>query len=265
MQMLEKWLALWCPGLLLGLHAFVPAQAAEFKVDVIQFEPWAYRINDGGKSERYAGVLVEYLREFERRSGHRVVLTLTPYARVELNLKTGATDFSLMVWSDARAAYARRGAEILPLRFGVRLIKGVTVQSQEELHGLRMGIPRGLKLSQRFDADALIDKQMTLDYTQAIRMAVKDRGVSGVAGSLATIDHLIRKLQLEHYFGAELFLNNSYGVVAFSLQSKNIALEREVNAVFETIAQDGTAARIYREIMFDGLVKANSHWPDHLP
>ncbi|MCV2353470.1 transporter substrate-binding domain-containing protein [Paucibacter sp. B2R-40] len=265
MQMLEHWLASCCAGLALAACASGAVQAAEFKVDVIQFEPWAYRINGGTAAESYAGVLVEYMREFERRSGHTVVLTLTPYARVELNLKTGATDFSLMVWSDARAAYARRGAEILPLRFGVRLIKGVAASQPHELRGLRMGVPRGLTLGQHFDADPLIDKQMTLDYTQAIRMVVKGRGVAGVAGSLATIDHLIRKLQVESYFGEELFLNNSYGVVAFSMRSKNIALEREVNAVFESIAQDGTAARIYRDFMSEGGLKAKAYATGSVP
>ncbi|MDC8773541.1 substrate-binding periplasmic protein [Roseateles albus] len=238
--------------------ASLMAMAAEFKVDVIQFEPWAYRVSKVGTTELYAGVLIEYIREFERRSGHKVIVTLTPYARVELNLKTGATDFSLMVWSNMRAAYARRGTNIMPLRFGVRLVKGAAARTHEDLHGLRMGVPRGLKLGERFDADPLIEKQMTLDYTQAIRMAVKGHGVSGVVGSLSTIDYLIRKLHFENFFGDELYLNVLHGVVVFSLQSKNIALEAEVNAIFEAIVQDGTAEKIYKENILNGAPKENS-------
>ncbi len=100
MQMLEPWLAPWCAGIFLTLCT--SAQAAEFKVDVIQFEPLACRVSDGGAGESYAGVLHDCMREFERRSGPTALLTLTPYARVELDLKSAATDFSLLVWSDGR-------------------------------------------------------------------------------------------------------------------------------------------------------------------
>ena len=102
----------------LGLSLFVLASGAlarEFKVDLIQFDPWAKKNPDPNSAEPHVGIIVDLLREFERRSGHSTIQTLTPYARVERDLEVGDCDFSIMAWGDARAAYANRGTAFVPL------------------------------------------------------------------------------------------------------------------------------------------------------
>lgn len=234
-------------GLLLGPGA---ARALDFKVDLIQFEPWAKKNPDPQASEPLVGILVDLLREFERRSGHRALMTLTPYARVERNLEQGDCDFSLMAWGDARAAYADKGTVFLPLEFGVRARKGVPVRHYDDLHRIVVGTPRGLKVDPRFDADPRIRKDLVLDYTLAIRKAAADRDAMAVAGSLSSIDHIIRKLKLQAEFGDILVLNTTHLTVAYSKKSAQPAAQAQVNAVFKTMVDDGTARRIYQRWMF---------------
>lgn len=228
------------------------ANAAEFRVDLIQFDPWAKPNPDLvlASKEPYVGIIVDLLNEFERRSGHRTIRTLTPYARVERDLQLGETDFTIMAWGDARAAYARRGTALVRLDFGAIGRKGVVLRTYADLLNVVVAVPRGLKVDPRFDVDASIKKELLLDYTQAIRMSVAERDAKAVAGSLSTLGHIIHKLGLEAEFGDVLVLTTTQLTVAFSKKSPLLGAEAEVNAVFKTMADDGTAKKIYERWMF---------------
>ncbi|WP_310383280.1 substrate-binding periplasmic protein [Roseateles sp.] len=232
--------------------AWAAARAAEFRVDLIQLDPWAKPNPDLGlrAKEPYVGIIVDLLNEFERRSGHSTVRILTPYARVERDLQLGNTDFSIMAWGDARAAYANRGTALVPLEFGVKARKGVRLRTYEDLRQIVVAAPRGLKVDPRFDIDAEVRKELLLDYTQAIRMTIAQRDAKAVAGSLASLGHIIQKLGLEAEFGDVLVLNTTYLTVAFSKKSPLLAAEAQVNAIFKTIVDDGTAKTIYERWMF---------------
>jgi polar amino acid transport system substrate-binding protein len=228
------------------------ANAAEFRVDLIQFDPWSTPNPDPAKASKvpYVGIIADLLQEFERRSGHTTVRTLTPYARVERDLQVGDTDFSIMAWGEARAIYANRGTALVPLEFGVISRKGVTLKSYADLQKIVIATPRGLKVDPRYDVDASIKKEMLLDYTQAVRVTMADRDAKAVAGSLSTLGHIIHKQGLEAEFGDTLVLNTTHLTVAFSKKSPLLAAEAEVNAVFQTMADDGTARKIYERWMF---------------
>jgi polar amino acid transport system substrate-binding protein len=232
--------------------AWPTALAAEFRVDLIQFDPWAKPNPDFALASKqpYVGIIVDLLNEFERRSGHSTIRTLTPYARVERDLLLGETDFSIMAWGEARASYANRGTAFVPLEFGVKARKGVRLRTYDDLRQIVVAAPRGLKVDPRFDIDAEVRKELLLDYTQAIRMTVAERDAKAVAGSLSTLGHIIHKMGLEAEFGDVLVLNTTYLTVAFSKKSPLLAAEAQVNAVFKTMVDDGTAKKIYERWMF---------------
>ncbi|MEJ6004603.1 transporter substrate-binding domain-containing protein [Paucibacter sp. AS339] len=241
----------WAATLLLGALAPV-AMAAEFKVDLIQLDPWAKPNPDPvlAANEPYVGIVVDLFKEFERRSGHKTVRMLTPYARVERDLQLGDIDFSIMAWGDARAAYANRGTAFVPLEFGVRARQGVVLKKYDDLKAIVTAAPRGLKVDPRFDSDPAVRKELVLDYTQAVRITVSQRDAKAVAGSLSSLGHIIHKLGLESEFGDVLVLNTTYLTVAFSKKSSQLGAEAQVNAVFKTMVDDGTAKKIYERWMF---------------
>lgn len=224
----------------------LPLQAANFTTDMIQFDPWT-RVVAGAQSDQTEGIIVDLLNEFERRSGYKTARAMVPYARVEQNLKSGATDFSLMAWGEARAVYAERGTCLVPLSFGVRLRKGIQVSSYTDLYRYRIGTPRGLKIDPRYDADTLMNKQLVLDYTTGVMMAGLARDTDAVAGSLATINYLIEKNNLTDQFGQTFILNTTHLAVAFSRKSARFAQRQQVNAIFQSMAQDGSARAIYEK------------------
>ncbi|QDL52831.1 amino acid ABC transporter substrate-binding protein [Rhodoferax aquaticus] len=223
--------------------------ATEYKVDLIQFDPWAMKNPDGQSPRLLVGIVPELLDEFERRSGHTTTRVLTPYVRVEKNLENGWNDFSLMAWGPVRAAYANRGTAFVPLEFGVRAHKSVSLKSYADLATITTSAPRGLKVDPRFDVDTELRKDYVVDYTMGIKKTAMRRDSQAVAGSLSTINNIISKLHLESEFGDTIHLNTTHFTVAYSKKSPHIADEAPVNAIFKTMVDDGTAKRIYDKWM----------------
>lgn len=245
----ELWWRALALMLLSGLTASL--QAAEFKLALIQFEPWGMKNPDAQSAERSIGVVVDLVHEFERRSGHKVRITLTPYARVEQELESGETDFAIMAWGEARARYANKGNAFKPpLLFGVRFRKGSEVLRYEDLHGLKLCTPRGLRVDPRYDVDPEMQKVMVLDYSTGVRMLAAERDVQGVAGSLSSIDYAAERQGVTQRFGGTLVLNTTDLAVAFSKKSPMRAFEAEVNRVFRGITVDGLDRRIYEKWFF---------------
>jgi polar amino acid transport system substrate-binding protein len=204
---------------------------------------------DANAAVPFIGIVPDYLDEFERRSGHTTKRVLTPYVRVEKNLENGWNDFALMAWGPIRAAYANRGTAFVPLEFGVRAHKSVSIKSYADLAAITTSAPRGLKVDPRFDIDAALRKDYVVDYTMGIKKTAMRRDSQAVAGSLSTINNIISKLQLESEFGDTIHLNTTHFTVAYSKKSARLADEAQVNAIFKTIVDDGTAKRIYDKWM----------------
>ena len=241
--MLNKFLLMLLTTLSLPSHV----QATEFKVDLIQLEPWAMHNPDPSSAAPFVGIIVELLDEFEHRSGHTSVRALTPYARVEAHLQQGVVDFSLMAWGDARASYANRGTLLQPLAFGVRALKGIELNSYADLSQITTSATRGLKIDPVFDADSSLKKDTVLNYTMGVEKTLLNRDSQAIAGSLSSINYIIKQRHAQDKFGDTLFLNNTFFSVAYSKKAKNIAAEAEVNAIFQTMVDDGTVSAIYNK------------------
>jgi polar amino acid transport system substrate-binding protein len=236
-----RWLRAMCGALLLWAGM---AGAAQYRVDLIQLEPWAFANPDPASREPFAGIIVELLKEFEKRSGHTTRKTLTPYLRVERDLASAHTDFTIIAWDDARAAFASKGVVIVPLEFGVRAKKGVELKSYEDLRPAVISVSRGLRIEPRFDADETLKKDWVVDYTTGINKTLANHGTDAVAGSLVAINYIIKKIGAQERFGDALVLRTVHLSVTFAKKSPLIDSEASVNAVFKAIVEDGTAGRI---------------------
>ena len=63
----------------------------------MEVAPWAYRDVSG---IGYSGIFPDLVREMERRTGYEIVITLTPYARIDRELESHRQDCTMIwVWS----------------------------------------------------------------------------------------------------------------------------------------------------------------------
>jgi polar amino acid transport system substrate-binding protein len=236
-------------SLLVTLLGIAPtALAVELQACLIQLEPWAFpRQNADGKTET-VGIMFDMLREFEARSGDRLKPRLLPYARVELELEQGMCDFALMAWADTRAAYANKGTIFMPLEFGVIGVKGVKINNYDDLKPLTISIARGLKIAPQFDSDKSLKKNEDLDNLTGVRKAAANR-VGAVAGSITTLQYLIRQNGLRDRFEDIMVMRRNDFALAFSKKSPKIDSQTEVNRIFSKMVSDGTIQKIYDKWM----------------
>jgi len=224
----------------LCLSAF-SAQATEFKVAMIQLDPWT--IPDPVRPGYLMGIVPDLMREIEKRTGHKVTGRMTPYARVEADLENGLVDFSFMAWGPQRSKYANKGAAGFTLEFGVWAVKGVSIKNYADLKGKTISVTRGLKVEPYFDADTTLDKEPDLDYTVGVKKAKLGR-VQAVAGSLSTIKHVIAGMSAQNSFGDILVLTSTEATISYSKKSPNIAHENLINNTVRQIVADGTMKKI---------------------
>ncbi|STQ90439.1 substrate-binding periplasmic protein [Iodobacter fluviatilis] len=224
------------------------ANASEFKVDLIQEAPWAFQ-NPDLSGAPYAGILVDLLTEFTKRSGHTTQITLTPSIRVIQHLKKGSTDFSIMIWNKNNEEYANKGTFLFPEHIGVRAKKGVAVIRYEDLKKITTSVPRGMDIEPEFDADPLLKKDLVQNYMMGVKKTVANRDSQAIAGSLSTINYTIKKLGLTQQFGDTFLLGTAQITIHFSKKSQKNKDEAKVNAIFKEMVDDGTVRDIHSKWM----------------
>lgn len=233
--------------ILLSLNQFSIAYSNEYSVNLIQLEPWTFEDTDTSGRRIYRGILVDLLDEFEKRSKHKTKKTLTPYVRMESNLKQGNIDFTFLVWSNDLVNYANKGTVLLRFQFGVRAQKGTAIKNYNDLKKIVISVTRGIKIDPKFDNDISLKKNFVADYTRGVLKTSADRDSKAVAGALGAINYIIKKNKLEHRFEDTFILRNVYLSVCFSKKSPNMKDEKMVNKVFQEMVNDGTVDKIYHK------------------
>ncbi|HYD79936.1 MAG TPA: transporter substrate-binding domain-containing protein [Paucimonas sp.] len=119
------------------------AERLPLPVSVIEIEPWAFTDARG----RAKGIYVELTRALAREAGIEVEIKVRPYARVMLDMKTGASVFCFMfrnpVIEDAADAVAPVSefdlTAVVPPASGIRTIEDLQGKSIAILHGTSFG------------------------------------------------------------------------------------------------------------------------------
>lgn len=129
----------------------------------------------------------------------------------------------------------------------MRALKGIKLNSYADLSQITTSATRGLKIDPVFDADSSLKKDLVLNYTMGVEKTLLNRDSQAIAGSLSSINYIIKQHHGQDKFGDTLILNNTFFSVAYSKKAKNIAAEAEVNAIFQTMVDDGTVSAIYNK------------------
>jgi polar amino acid transport system substrate-binding protein len=224
-------------------------EAKEYRVDLIQENPWAFQNPVPSNTAPYAGIIVDLLSEFEKRSGHKIKTNLTPSIRAVSNLKNGRSDFSIMAWNKKHEQYANQGTFLFPIHIGIRARKDISIIRYDDLKKITTSIPRGLDIDAEFDADQSLKKDLVQDYMTGIKKTAANRDSQAVGGSLSTINYTIKKLGLINQFGDSFLLGTTQLAVHFSKKSPLIKDEKSVNAIFKAMLDDGTVREIHSKWM----------------
>lgn len=229
---------------LVGLLALPAAVVArDLKFITVETAPWASVDAITGAP---VGAFPSLVREIERRTGHRITLSLQNFARIERELETGGQDCTVMVWNDSRARIVERGEAVSSLVFGVIARKGMRLASYEDLKPLTISVVRNLSFDSRFDGDVGLKKDFDKDYDTGLHKLAHQR-LEAIAGALPTIAFLAEREGLSGILGDKLVMSTIPLTLQCSKRSPNLDVMTELNDTIRGMAADGVLGRLLAE------------------
>ncbi|MDV7340788.1 transporter substrate-binding domain-containing protein [Terasakiella sp. A23] len=162
------------------------------------------------KNGREAGYLYDVAKAILREAGYVDDVQMLPLKRMQNELQRGDVSFGIL----ASTPYVVKHYDVveplgLNLDAGVLPRAGVEVYSYEDLMGLRIATPFGLKINDRFDNDSTLSKFETKDYNQSTIIMKRGR-VDAIAGGVESITYnaRINGYDVDGMFGTPLIFQD---------------------------------------------------------
>lgn len=211
----------WRKNLSLGLLALTMAMpcafAKELRIVTIDSAPFGFRTADG----KPTGMIYEISNLIAEEAGLSHTNEILPYARTVHAVGSGDADFVIRYGNAELENVAIPVARVLSLPTIVVGHPSVKFESLKDLHGKTVGIPRGGRFDDAFEANTAILKYPVADYAQTIKMVTAQRIDAGIGSSVGLYynAHLlgIKKEQL----GKPLILSTQHFELHFSKKREN--------------------------------------------
>jgi polar amino acid transport system substrate-binding protein len=210
--------------------------SSELKFVTLEVAPWAYR-EEG--SDNYQGIFPDLVKEIEKRTGHKIKITLAPYVRINRELEAARQDCTMLISDDEREKITIRGALIFNHPMGVVGRKSLSINSYEDLSGIKISLLRGSVISGRFDADENLKKDYDTDYKISLEK-IKHGRLDAIAGAIPTIQYLANKSGYGDLLGKPFELAQEPIYLHCSKGSENVKYIDDINDAIEEIKNDST-------------------------
>lgn len=156
------------------------ARAQKLRIVTIESAPFGF-FDETGKP---AGMMYEIGNLIAQEAGFAYTNKIVPYPRTVALIASGEADLALRYSNPELRAAAIQVAQVLSLQTIVVGRAGVQLGSLQDLHGKYVGIPRGGRFDEGFDADHAIHKYPVADYPQMLRMLMAGRLDAGIGSSV---------------------------------------------------------------------------------
>jgi len=176
------------------------AFAEPIKFATVDYVPYVLHDDIHGR----LGLLADVNAAIAERAGISISDEVLPMARAMKNLERNVTDcivFARTPWSEEKFQPV---AEVLD-RFDAAIFTraGLSIAQVEDLHGKRLAIPRGSFSDSPISSDPNIERVVTNDYEQSVRLLKAGR-VDAIAGS---------ELSIFYYFSVEEMKREDIGSI----------------------------------------------------
>lgn len=220
--------------------------AEELRFVTFDVAPWAYVDNEN----KYSGVFPDLMREIERRTGHTIVISLTPIVqqRIHRELEAGRQDCALTVAGEERDLIEIVGPPVFKLPMGVIARKGITINDYEDLNKVNISILKLRSKNNTFMDDLNLSTVSSPDYMSGLRKIEYGR-IDAIAGAIPTISYLARLNGMSQLLGDPFIMNFDPIVWQCASNSKNLRYMEKINKVIIDIKQ---------EKVLEEIIKANS-------
>lgn len=232
-------------ALLLMLLAMTSEASPAGKLSFITIDvaPWA-SINKEGKME---GAFIELVNEIAKRINREISITITPFARVDRELETGAHDCTILV--PRPDALVVKGDVISFHPMGVIPRKDIDINVYEDIQVLRLSVIRGATMTPRFDEDTKIYKEYDTDYLIGLRKIARGR-LDGIVGAIPTLLYLAEQEGVKDLLGKPFPLTEIPLIFQCSRNSPNLDIIPLVNKAIADMKEEGVITNIQSRYYF---------------
>jgi ABC-type amino acid transport substrate-binding protein len=208
---------------------------------VIHSEPLGY-VNSVGES---VGVHWDYLAAIEEHSGICINKKLMPYARIWQDIKNGKHDGGIIFKSKSRSDIVVYASHIKTVPTVVIPLKGMQIDSYNDLKGKLIGNMRGVHLSERFDNDKTLNILELLNFDQGTRM-IKLNRIDAIAGNGLALTYQLNKFDAidKVNLNNQLILGEKEQWLQFSKKSPYLNRILPLRESISQLKQDGTLHKI---------------------
>ena len=173
---------------LLGISGSVRSlDPLKVEIRTIGFPPYGI-LKDGVAS----GIYYDLANRLATTAGFEVSNTITPYTRIRRGLKSGRADLAIMFKYPELNEYVVYIAPLPTLKTVVVGLKGSSLDSIQSLEDKRIAYLRGGKFSELIDSNPKIQKYLTNDFLQGVRMLIGGR-VDAIIGPMDPIMAAVAK------------------------------------------------------------------------
>lgn len=222
------------------------ANAEKLKFITLQVAPWASVNSETNEPEGFFPLVVE---ELEKRLGHQIEITLTPFARVQRELETGRQDCTVLVTNDDLARVTEQGRLLSYHPIGVVARKGLKLETYDDLKPLTISVLRGSNISPKFDNDTTLNKEFDTNYSIGLRKLSHKR-LDAIFGAIPTIRYLAKQEGYNDLLGESFVFENTPLLLQCSKLSPHLKLMPSLNKAIADMHEDGTIDRMKSRYQF---------------
>ena len=217
----------------------------KLRVGLFNIVPYAY-IEEG----KLTGISYDIIQSLEQELNIKLEVKLLPYKRMLHHLELGKIDFAIFFLSDYSEGFSEKLLAMYDLETIVLGKKGLKISSYEDLLGLHMATPRGV----RYIAFRSKNKQLNItpvqDYKNAILM-LQYHNIDAIIGPKEIIIYQLKLLGLNiNDFAQPYVLTKNTAWIQFSNKSKKMqykdSLKKAGKKLLETNRIDEIINKYYQ-------------------
>lgn len=223
------------------------AEARVLRIATIESLPFGY-VDAAGNP---GGLMFEIGNRVAEEAGLAYVNNVLPYARTVVELESGSYDVVLRYGNEQLSHVAFPVVGIVSFPSVVVGAAGQRFNSLADLRGKTVGVVRGGRFDDAFDADPAIRKEATGNYEQTMRMVVAKRIDAGIGSNVGLYFNAKRAGIRPDQLGPPLVLGHKTFTLFFSKKTADPEILNTLNAAAKRLQRTGELRRLIEKYVGD--------------
>ncbi len=216
----------------------------EISIRTIGFPPYGIHID-----QTFSGIYFDLANALATEAGFLANNSVSPYARIISELKSGHTDMTIMFRYPELEEHVVYVVPLPPLKTVVIGRSGTVFDSLDSLKNKKIAYLRGASFSDAIDEDSSIIKQRTADFLQGVRMMMAGR-VDAIIGPMDPILSAAAKINRgAESFGEPFVVSERTPWIQVSKRGKHLQSVETLETAFNALQSRGVLTQLHEKYL----------------